>query len=37
VMRPRAQELHCDHIMEYDNISVEQLESFLQSLNVNGK
>lgn len=37
VMRPRAAELHCDHIMEYDNISVEQLESFLQSLNVNGK
>ncbi|ADQ16938.1 amidohydrolase [Leadbetterella byssophila DSM 17132] len=37
VMRPRAQEVHCDHIMEYDNISVEQLESFLQTLNASGK
>lgn len=37
VMRQRPQHIHCDHILEYDGISVENLDTFLRILNNTGK
>lgn len=37
VMRQRQEHIHCDHIMEYDGVSVENLDLFLRILNASGK
>lgn len=37
VMRQRQEHIHCDHIMEYDGVSVENLDVFLRILNASGK
>ncbi|WP_367915156.1 amidohydrolase family protein [Leadbetterella sp. DM7] len=37
VMRQRQEHIHCDDIMEYDGVSVENLDLFLRILNASGK
>ncbi len=37
VIRQRQEHIHCDHIMEYDGVSVENLDLFLRILNASGK
>jgi imidazolonepropionase-like amidohydrolase len=37
VMRARMEHIHCDHIMEYDGVSVENLDTFLRIINNRGK